>query len=173
MFMAEKLDTGDVFAKAETEIGRKTTPELFDELSHLGASLLIEKLPELENGTAVRIPQDDAQATYAKMVFKEDGEIDFSRRAGEIDCLVRGLYGGPSAWTVLNGEKMKVHAAHAGAIESGKAPGTVLCADKRGIAVACGKGTIILDNIQLPGKKAMDVHSFLLGNKIDIGTVLG
>lgn len=173
MFMAEKLDTGDVFAVAKTPVDRKTTPELFAELSAVGAKLLVDHLPDLESESVVRVPQDDSKASYARMVFKEDGEIDFSRSASEIDCQVRGLFGGPSAWTILAGEKMKVHRSHPGAIESGKQPGTVLSADKRGIAVACGKGTIILENIQLPGKKAMDVSAFLLGNKIDINTILG
>ena len=173
MFMAEKLDTGDVFAVAKTDIGRKNTPELFAELAELGGDLLVEKIPEIENGSVIRVKQDDSMATYAKMVFKDDGIIDFSRSPEEIDCLVRGLYGGPSAWTMWKGEKMKVHEAHPDYIDSGKEFGAVLSADKSGIAVACKGGSIIFDNIQVPGKKAMEVNAFLLGNKIDIGTILG
>jgi len=173
MYMGERLDTGDVFASAVSEIGRKTTPELFEELSVTGAKLLVSYLPKLADKSIVRIPQDDSKASYAKMVFKEDGIIDFSKSAAEIDCIVRGLYGGPSASTVFNGEKLKVHRTSVSDSESGKKPGTVISADKKGIAVACGKGTLILENIQMPGKKAMDVSAFLLGNKIDMGTVLG
>lgn len=179
MYMAEALDAGDVIAQAKTPVAEKTTVQLFDELAELGAKLLIETLPALEAGTITRTPQDESLVTYAPMVFKEEGVIDFTRSAREICCIIRGFNSWPTASTVYNGQVMKLHMAK----EAGKAsdhgcsdaaPGTVLKADKTGLYVACGQGeAVVLTNIQMPGKKAMDVSAWLLGNRIEIGTVLG
>ena len=174
MCMEEGLDTGDMIAQAETEIGEKTTAQLHEELAELGAELLIKTLPQIEDDTAVRTPQDDSLASYAPMVFKEEGVIDFSKSAERICCLVRGFNSWPTASTVFSGQVMKVHMAKPGnKAPSGKAPGTVLSCGKAGIEVSCGDGSVLLTNIQMPGKKAMDAAAFLLGNKIEIGTVLG
>ncbi|MCF0150080.1 MAG: methionyl-tRNA formyltransferase [Firmicutes bacterium] len=179
MYMAEALDAGDVIAQAKTPVAEKTTEMLFDELAQLGAKLLIETLPALAAGTVTRTPQNESLVTYAPMVFKEDGIIDFSMPARKICCIIRGFNSWPTASTVYCGQVMKVHMAK----EAGKAadlglpaaaPGTVLKADKTGIYVACGNAEVVaLTNIQLPGKKAMEVSAWLLGNKIEIGTVLG
>ena len=174
MCMEEGLDTGDMLAQAETIIGEKTTAELHEELSELGARLLIETLPKIEDGSAVRVPQDDSLASYAPMVFKEEGVIDFSKDARSICCLVRGFNSWPTASTRLGDQVMKVHAAKEGLrTASGKAFGTVLSAGKEGIEVCCKDGSVFLTNIQMPGKKAMDADAYLRGNKIEIGTVLG
>lgn len=174
MMMEEGLDSGDMLAQAETLIGEKTTEQLHEELSELGAELLVKTIPGLEDGTAVRVPQDGRLATYAPMVFKEEGIIDFSKTARQICCLVRGFNSWPTASTVLDGKVMKVHGAKPGKnTPTGKAPGTVVSAGKDGIETACGDGTVLLTNIQMPGKKAMDASAFLLGHKIEIGTVLG
>lgn len=174
MMMAEGLDSGDMLSQAETVIGEKTTEQLHEELSELGAALLVKTIPGLEDGTAVRTPQNDSLATYAPMVFKEEGIIDFSKTARQICCLVRGFNSWPTASTVLDGQVMKVHMAVPGRnVPTGKAPGTVVSAGKNGIEAACADGTVLLTNIQMPGKKAMDAAAFLLGHKIEIGTVLG
>ncbi len=173
MRMAEGMDTGDMIAKAETPVGLKTTEDLHIELADMGAKLLIAQLPLIETGQAVYEKQDEAFASYAPMVFKQDGIIDFSKSAEEICCLVRGFYSWPTASTVLNGQVMKVHKAEVLHRESLSAPATVVEADSSGITVACGCGCVSLRNIQMPGKKAMDAGAFLLGNKIEIGTVLG
>ena len=179
MYMAQALDSGDVIAQRRTPVGEKTTGLLFDELASMGADLLIETLPALEEGTAGRTPQDESLATYAPMVFKEDGVIDFSKDARTVCCLVRGFCSWPTASTVYAGQVMKVHMAReAGRLSDicpgGAAPGTVVKADKTGLYVACGGDTAAaLTNIQMPGKKAMDVSAWLLGNRIEIGTVLG
>ncbi|MBR0140237.1 MAG: methionyl-tRNA formyltransferase [Firmicutes bacterium] len=181
MYMAEALDSGDIIATAETPVGEKTTGMLFDELAKLGAELLMKTLPALEEGKAERTPQDESLATYAPMVFKEEGVVDFKKSAKEICCLIRGFSPQPTASTLYNGQVMKLHMAR----EAGRAPdhwakdgipapGTVLKADKSGIYVACGSGeALALTNIQMPGKKAMDVSAWLLGNRIEIGTILG
>ena len=191
MYMAEEMDAGDMIAKASVKAAGKTSAQVFGELSELGAKLLMETLPAIEDGTAPRIPQDPALVSFAPMVEKSEGLIDFGRSAREIVCHVLGMNSWPMAYTFLNGEMMKVHEAEAGrsfgqdagqAAEEGAgsaqhagrpAPGTVLAAGKRGIEVACGDGSVLLKKIQMPGKKAMDVSAWLLGNKIEIGTVLG
>ncbi len=165
MYMGEGMDTGDMIAKAKTEVGEKTADELFVELCEIGSKLLLEYLPMIENGTAPREKQDDSQATLAPMVFKED--IDWTKSAHEIACLIRGT----ECRTLYKGEVMKVHFAKEGS-GSGTA-GTVISVTKKDVEVACGEGSLFLKNVQLPGKKAMDIDAFLLGNKIEVGTVLG
>jgi len=173
MQMAEGMDTGDMIAVATTLIKEKTTEYLHEELADLGAKLLIDTLPAIENGTIEPKKQDDSIATYAPMVFKEEGVIDYSKDARSICCLVRGFYSWPTASTVYNGVVMKVHKAVMGRTGDFGAYGRVLAFDKNGIEVSCKGGSVIFTNIQMPGKKAMDVSVFLLGNKIEIGTVLG
>lgn len=181
MCMEEGLDTGDMLAQESVEIGEKTTAQLHEELAVLGARMVCEVLPKIEDGSIVPVKQDDSKASYAPMVFKEEGVIDFSKTAREICCLVRGFNSWPTASTSLGGQVMKVHMAKEGRgrglleKQPGAAPvpGTVLAAGKHGIEVACGDGTVLLTNIQMPGKKAMDVSAWLLGNKIPAGTVLG
>ena len=174
MYMEEGLDTGDIIAQSKTDVGEKTTAQLHEELAEIGAGLIVETLPKIADGTAQRIPQDDTKASYAPMVFKNEGVIDFSKTAEQICRLVRGFNSWPTASTVYNGQVMKVHEAVSGKTsDSGKAFGTVLSADKNGIEAACRGGSVIIKNIQMPGKKAMDVSAFLLGNKIETGTVLG
>jgi len=171
MYMAEGCDTGDMIDVYKTPVDRKTSEALFDELSIAGANLLLATLPKIADGTAKREKQNETLATQAPMVFKEDGVIDFSKTAKEIDCLVRGCNSAPCATTKLNGEVMKVHFIEFG---DGKGtPGAVLRADKHGIEVACGDKSVIITRLQMPGKKAMDAAAFLLGNKIEIGTILG
>lgn len=165
MYMAEGMDTGDMIAKKETEVGEKTADELFKELSAIGAKLLVEYLPAIENGTAPREKQNDAEATLAPMVYKE--ELDWTRPAHELACLIRGT----ECYTMLSGQQLKVHAAKEGT--GSGAPGTVIRVDKKNLEVACGEGSLFITNLQLPGKKAMDISAFLLGNKIEEGSVLG
>lgn len=173
MYMAEGLDTGDMIAWSETPVGEKTTAILHEELSALGAELLIKELPNILNGTAQRLPQCDEESSYAPMVFKEDGIIDFSASADKICALVRGMNSWPCASTLYEGSVMKIHKASSAGIESTEKTGTIIAVDKHGIVVACGDGSVILEEIQTPGKKVMKVSDYLLGNKIEIGAVLG
>ncbi|NCB41477.1 MAG: methionyl-tRNA formyltransferase [Clostridia bacterium] len=173
MYMAEGMDTGDMIAQAQTFIGNKTTGMLHEELSELGARLLLAELPKILMGIAARIPQCEAEASYAPMVFKEDGIIDFSASAEQICALVRGMNSWPCASTTYEGAVMKVHKASIGNVSSNAAPGTIISADKEGLLVSCKEGTVLLEQIQMPGKKAMNIKDYLLGNKIEIGTILG
>lgn len=173
MYMEEGLDTGDMIAARSTAIGTKTTAELHDELAVMGADLLTATLPLIEQGTASRTKQDESKATYAPMVFKKDGLVDFSRTPEEIERLIRGLNSWPGAYTTYRGEPMKLWAAEAVDENADKPDGTIIEVSNRGIKVAAGGRALLLKKIQMPGKKAMDVFEFLKGNKITAGEVLG
>lgn len=173
MKMAEGLDTGDILLMERTEIGaRETAGELFDRLSHLGADVLRDTLPQLETGTLAGTPQDDAQATYASMLDKEMAVVDWSKSAHEIDCLIRGLNPWPVALTTLEGARMKLFAAMPE--QASGVAGTVLEADtKNGLLVACGDGALRIMELQMVGGKRMTAKEYLRGHQIARGTKLG
>lgn len=173
MYMAEECDAGDIISTAEIDLSGKTSEDVFNELSVLGAELLVKTLPEIAAGTAKPIPQDASRATHAAMVEKSEALIDWSRTAKALQAHVLGMYSWPIAYTIYDGQVMKVLKAEPGNSAKKAAPGTVIAAGKEGIEVACGEGSLVLKTIQLPGKKAMDASAFLLGHKLETGTVLG
>ncbi len=181
MYMEKGLDTGDIimqsrFALAEDETGGS----LFDKLAIEGADLLLKTLVQLENGTATRTKQDDSKSSYAKMLSKDMGKLDFSQSATVLERLIRGLNPWPSAYTRLDDKSLKVYEANVlsddevatfGSLE--QAPGTIIAVDKKSFTVRCKEGALRIMNLQLEGKKRMDTAAFLLGYKIEIGKVLG
>lgn len=169
MYMAEKLDAGDVLHVAETKIGvDEDLPTLWARISELGAQALSETIPMLENGTAVRKLQDESQMTYAPMLSRELSPIDWNRSAREIDCQVRGLIPWPCAVAELAGQRLKVYKTVPGN-ETNKLPGTILSAGKQGIEVACGDGkSLYLTEIQAEGGKRMAASAYLLGHPIQV-----
>ena len=174
MYMAEECDAGDMLAQRAIPIAGKTSEQVFDELSVLGADLLIECLPKIVSGELKGVPQDASLATHAAMIAKEEGQIDWDRSAKALESHVLGMYSWPIAFTSLNGEVFKIHAAKAAERRTKAAPGTVVSSGKEGIGVACGDGgVLLLTKVQLPGKKAMDAGAFLLGHTVETGTVLG
>jgi len=174
MYMAEECDAGDMLAQRAIPIAGKTSEQVFDELSVLGADLLIECLPKIVSGELKGVPQDASLATHAAMIAKEEGQIDWARSAKALESHVLGMYSWPIAFTSLNGEVFKIHAAKAADRRTKAAPGTVVSSGKEGIGVACGDGgVLLLTKVQLPGKKAMDAGAFLLGHTVETGTVLG
>lgn len=173
MYMEEGLDTGDMIAARSTPIGKKTTAELHDELSEMGADLLVKTLPYIEQGINGRTKQDESKATYAPMIFKQDGLMDFSRPAEELERLVRGLNSWPGAYTIYRGEPMKIWNAEVLDEKSDQPDGTITGVSDQGIRVAAGGRTLLLTRIQMPGKKAMETREYLKGNKMEAGEVLG
>ena len=177
MYMAVGLDTGDIIAKVEVPIEESdNVGTMFDKLARAGAELLIETLPELIAGRAPRIPQNDAEATYAPNITREEERIDWSRSARQLFNQVRGLNPWPVAYTLWQGETMKVweSAVLSGvASPAGVEPGTVLQTSAQGIDVACGSGVLRLTVVQPAGKKAMPAGEFVRGGKLTEGTVLG
>lgn len=173
MYMAEGLDTGDMIAKAETKVGRKTTGELLEELAAIGGELLVAKLPEIAGGNITREKQDDSQATYADMLSKEDGRIDFEDTPEKIERLIRGTAPWPGAYTYFNGEMLKIWAAEPLDTKTDAPSGTVVDAGKSGIDIAAGGRVLRVLELQAPGKRRMSADDYLRGNKFEKGIRLG
>ena len=167
MYMNEGLDTGDIIDKVVVPIDKKETGRsLFDKLAIEGGKLILKTLIELENGTAVRTPQDDSKSNYAGMINKQLGKIDFNKSANEIERLIRGLNPWPSAYTKMDGKTLKIWDADVDDSENDSAPGTITEVGKDFIRVATGKGSLKILELQLEGKKRMKTRDFLNGAKI-------
>ena len=174
MYMVRECDAGDILAQKAVPIAGKTSEQVFEDLSVLGADLLIESLPKIVSGELKGVPQDPSEATYTAMIRKEEGRVDWERPAKALESHVLGMYSWPIAFTSLQGEVFKIHSAQALEKKTSAGPGTVVSAGREGIGVSCGDGHILLlKTVQLPGKKAMDAGAFLLGHTVEIGTVLG
>ena len=174
MQMNEGLDTGDMLTKVVVPIEDTDTGEsLFDKLAEAGAKLLIKTIPQIEAGTLKPEPQDDSLSTYAKMIKKEMGLIDWKKEAIVLERLVRGMNSWPSAYTHFQGKTLKVWETEVETCETEAVPGSVVEVTKNSIKVQTGKDLLVLKQIQLEGKKRMDVAAFLLGYKVEAGMILG
>lgn len=180
-YMAEGLDTGDMIAWDEIEIGENEDfGSLYDRMGKSGAQLLIKTVPLIENGTAPRIPQDGAKSNYAHKIEKAECALDFGASAPALHNRIRGLSPAPMAYTHLNhaGESkmLKIAATRVEASDgSHGVPGTVLTLDaKRGFfTVACGVGILAVTAVVPEGKGKMGAGDFIRGRKIEVGDVLG
>lgn len=169
------MDTGDMLLKQEVEIpDQMTAGELHDCLSLLGAQVLGETLECLKAGTLKREKQAEEEATYAPMMTKETGLIDWNKSAWEIHNLVRGTNPWPVAYSEYSGAKLKVWKTMLleGSNEGYK-PGTIIKAGKSGLIVACGEGIINILEIQLESARRMTIEEYLCGHRINEGEVIG
>jgi len=181
MYMEKGLDTGDIICQSRLVLAEdETGGSLFDRLAREGASLLLTTLKELEAGTATRTKQDDSKSSYAKMLTKEMGNLDFEKDAVVLERLIRGLNPWPSAFTRLKDKTLKVYEAKVLSQEETDSlnttittPGRIIAVDKKSFTVRCGQGALRIMNLQLEGKKRMDTAAFLLGYKIEVGEILG
>ena len=174
MLMDEGMDTGDILLAREVPIGtEQTAGELSDVLAREGARLLVETIAGLKRGDITPVPQNDADASLAPMLKKTDGEIDWSAPASRIESLVRGVTPWPGAYTILDGEVLKVFCLEDAGGESDAAPGTVLSTGPDGIVVAAGSGTVRICELQCPGKRRMKVKEYLCGRDIPERAVFG
>ncbi len=176
MRMDVGLDTGDIISKKVIPLtGEETGGSLFDTISALGAELLLETIPSVFEGTATYEKQPAESPTpYAAMLKKEAGLLDFGKSAEELERLVRGLCPWPGAYTYLNGKTLKIWKSRVeeSEEETPGIPGQILRTDPSGIAVSCGKGILVLTEVQLEGRKKMAVDAFLRGCRIERGTML-
>lgn len=172
MHMDEGLDTGDMVAKAATPIGSKTCEELHDELAEMGAKLITETLEDIEGALRRAEKQDDALSTYAPMLSKADGHIDFSLSPEEIERRIRAFDPWPGSYAEMNGKTYKLWKAVALDQKTDAAAGTVVAAGKDGLDISAGGRILKVTQIQAPGKKRMETGDYLRGNVIEIGTVL-
>ena len=171
MYMDVGLDTGDMLVKKALSIGpEETAGELHDRLASLGRETMEETLRQLCAGTLQREVQDDEQSTYASMMKKEDGRIDWSRPAREVHDHVRGLDPWPGAYTTVNGELLKLAETSLEAAEG--LPGSVIAADKNGVCVACGSGSLRIQQLQLAGRKRLAAADFLRGCPLEAGAMM-
>jgi methionyl-tRNA formyltransferase len=172
MRMDEGLDTGDMILKKTVPLDKKETGgSLFEKLSKEGASLLIRTLKELEEGTASYEPQSESTTSYASMLKKQMGHIDFNREAVVIERLIRGLNPWPSAFAYLHGKTLKIWAADVLEEEYSGKPGEVIGTED-GLYIKTGKGALKVTELQLEGKKRMKADAFLRGYQVEKGIIL-
>ncbi len=173
MLMDEGVDTGPILAQRPEPIRPDdTTASLTARLAVLGAEVLVETLPRWVNGEITPQPQDDAQATYAPMIRKEDGFVDWNEPADLLERRVRAYYPWPTVMTRWRGKLLKILRSHAHVdVEEGAPPGTVIGWGE-GAAVVTGRGVLELLEVQLEGKKALDIAAFLRGARNFIGSRL-
>lgn len=167
MQMDEGIDTGDMLLKREVEIRPEETGEsLFQRLSELGGPLLLETLEQLEQGEAKPQKQDDAQGTYAKMLTKELGKLDFAQDAVKLERYVRGLNSWPGAYTYFHGKMLKIWRAAVVSRNTDRPCGAVVSVEKDGFSIQTGDGLLHVLEVQLEGKKRMKSGDFMRGNDV-------
>lgn len=188
MQMNEGLDTGDILMQESIPLSAdETAGSLYDKLSSMGGPLLLKALDAIEEGNVTPVPQGDSGTHYAKMLRKEMGNIDWTKSAGEIGRLVRGLNPWPSAYTHWNGKMLKIWMAEPVTQEELSAlgcdekngmdlkeaqPGTVMIVTKDTLMVQTGDGLLALTELQMEGKKRMPVQAFLMGCRLQTGEKL-
>ena len=166
------LDTGDILAVKEVEIASdETGGSLFDKLAIAGADLIVETLPLIEAGKITPVPQDESLSTYAKKLSKDMGLIDWNMPAVAIERLIRGCSPWPSSYSNIGGKSLKIWKA--AVTDTKSTPGEVSEVTKESITIGCGEGSLVVEELQLEGKKRMSVHDFLLGYHINVGDKLG
>ncbi|MBA2433143.1 MAG: methionyl-tRNA formyltransferase [Chthoniobacterales bacterium] len=169
MYMAEGLDTGDMLLQSRIKIAPdETGGSLHDRLAELAPAALSDALQQLAAGTAPRLPQNDAEATYAPKLEREHGAIDWREPVEVIECKIRAFHPWPGAYSVLRDaagrdRKLKILRARPAAAPSARPAGELFVADGR-MAVAATGGTLLLEEVQLEGKKRMPAADLLRGN---------
>ena len=140
-------------------------------MKHLGANLLLKTIEGLQKGTIVPVAQNEKEATYAPMLTKEMGHIDWSKNTQQIIHLIHGLDPAPTAYTMYQGEMLKIWQAEKTQQISGRV-GEITAIEKRGFVVTTGDGSMLVTQVQAKGKKRMGADAYLRGNKMEIGTIL-
>lgn len=169
------MDTGDMLLKRAVNISESmTVGELHDKLSEIGADVLIETLRELEKGTLERLPQPNGEASYAPIIKKEVGRINWLKSSLEIHNLVRGTNPWPGSYSHYKGERIRIWKTSViNDSNALKKPGTIYGVGNGGMIVATGSGYLTIDEIQFDSSKRMSVEEYVRGHRIDEGEVLG
>lgn len=171
MQMDEGMDTGPMLLQRAISLAPdETAGSLHDRLAPLGAELLVEAIDGLLDGSITPTPQPE-EGTLAPTLTKDDGRVDFSRTAREVDSHIRGMDPWPGAHAALGDDRIKLFRSRAEP-GSGGAAGEVLGADDRGLLVACGDGAVRVGELQLPGKRRMTATALLAGRPIPAGARL-
>ena len=173
MLMDVGLDTGDMLLKNEVEVtSHMTSGELYEILKITGGNLLIDTIRGVVDGKINPIKQNNDESSYASMLNKDIGKINWNLDAEKIHNLIRGLNPWPIATTSYNDLTMKVYKSHVENIDSKKEPGTILSVDKKGIKVSTKEGILVIEKLQFPNGKPLLVEQFINGNKLEVGTIL-
>lgn len=163
-FIRHEIDTGDVLFQERMPIGpNETAGEVHDRMMELGARVVLRTVKAIEANDYTLQKQDDAQATKAPKVFRETCEIDFSQPVEKVHNFIRGLSPYPAAWTTLDGKQLKILRAHYEKANVADSPGTFESDNKSWIKVAAKDGWLVLEELQLQGRKRMKTNDFLNG----------
>lgn len=176
MRMDEVIDTGDMlYKKAIPILPEDTFETLYARLTVLGGEAVTEALRLLEQNQLAGEKQQEALSSYAPMMKREMGKIDFAESAAAIDRRIRAMNPWPGAYTDYQGKQLKIWKAAPCPAENGlgRQPGEILCTDKDSVTVAAGEGALRIYELQLEGKKRMTAHDFLLGVRLQPGEILG
>lgn len=166
--MVKKMDAGDMVAKAVLPIGSNTTyGELEQSLCQLGSELLLKTIRGFEQGKQPRTPQDESQVTFASKIELEDCQVNWQLPAQTIHNLVRGVTPHPGAWCIVKikdqPKRLRILSTRVAETQSEETPGKILNRTKEGLTISCSKGSLLLVQIQLEGKKAMSAEEFARG----------
>lgn len=168
-FLLEKVDTGNIILQERIPVGpNETAGELHDRLAELGAEIVVQTVRLIESGDAAATPQDDAQATPAPKISKDDCRIDWERPAGKVHNQIRALSPYPAAWTEYEGARIKVFRSLPTDSQTSADPGTVIDTDGR-IEVASGSGGVEILELQREGRSRVTAAEFLNGYSVQVG----
>jgi methionyl-tRNA formyltransferase len=169
MLMARGLDTGDMLLKSKTPIHTDDTARsLHDRLAVMGANLILETIDQLNENRLTPVPQDPAAASYAPMLKKEDGRIDWTLSSHKVCAHIRAMNPWPGTFTFLFGNRIKIFAAIPGSNETTALPGTVCAMDSEGIHVATGTGTVIIESLMGASGKRLSADDYLRGHALNL-----
>lgn len=172
MHMDTGMDTGDILDTATTPIGSTdTAADLHDRLAAMGAALLAKTVDRAAAGALSPTPQDHRQATYAPMLSKADGRIDWQKNAAQLDAFIRGMTPWPGAFTFAGERRLKIFAAAPLDVDADAPPGTVIRGFPDELRIAAGRGALNILEIQGASGKRMGIRDFLMGADLPPGTV--
>lgn len=172
MLIDAGIDTGDMLLTRTLSLTEdETTASLTPKLADLGASALLEMLPRWVQGQITPQPQDHTQASHTRMLKKEQGRLDWSQPADKLARAVRAYTPWPAAYTTWRGKLLKILVAHPSSAQSGQ-PGQVSLTQSKALCIAAGQGSLLVERVQLEGKKAMSADEFLRGYGQIVGEIL-
>lgn len=173
MKMDEGLDTGDMLLKESIPINNEDDyTSIHDKLSKSGGDLIIKAIDQIKRGTIINTPQDHSLSSYAPMIYKSTGKIDWNNTGEKIHNQVMGLKPWPSAYTIYNEETVKIHKVNVVKKFSNDSVGKIVKVSKEGIYVNALDSCVIIEELQFPGKKKLTVREYLAGNNIEVGVIL-
>ncbi len=173
MEMEEGLDTGDMILRKAIPIEDDyTTHDIHDSLASLGARSIVEALDKVYRGEAKRTPQDHEKSSYASMLDKEMGLIDWNKNGRDIINLIRGLMPWPSAYSMYGDQMVKIHRASLAERDEKAKNGEIFKITKDAIYVGAEDSAVRIEELQFPGKRKMSTEDYLKGNTIELGTLL-